>query len=135
MALPGLTVGAAAEATGLTRKAVKVYEARGLLPPAARSAAGYRLFDQHDIELLVFIKQARLLGLRLDDIREILAIRGGGVAPCAQVRHMLDERIADIDATIASLTGLRQMLVDTRRRADDCVDDRPVTVCAVIENP
>lgn len=133
MVMSGLTIGAAAGAAGLTRKAVKVYEAKGLLPPAARTAAGYRLYDRHDVELLTFIRRARTLGLRLEDIREILAIRGGGVAPCAAVRDMLGERIADIDATIAELTSLRHTLVDTRRRADDCADDRPVTVCAVIE--
>ncbi|MGV7852432.1 MerR family DNA-binding transcriptional regulator, partial [Mycobacterium kansasii] len=37
MALSGLTIGAAAEAAGVTRKAVKVYEAKGLLPPAERT--------------------------------------------------------------------------------------------------
>lgn len=135
MALAGLTIGAAAEAAGVTRKAVKVYEAKGLLPPAERTSAGYRTYDQHSVELLTFIRRARTLGLRLEDIREILAIHAGGVPPCAAVRDMLDERIADVDATVAELLTLRRTLVDTRRRADDCcADDRPVTVCAVIDD-
>lgn len=134
MALPGLTIGAAAEAAGLTRKAVKVYEAKGLLPPVERTPTGYRTYDQRSIELLTFIRRARTLGLRLEDIREILAIHAGGVPPCAAVRYMLDERIADVDATVAELLTLRRTLADTRRRADDCcADDQPVTVCAVIE--
>jgi DNA-binding transcriptional MerR regulator len=135
MALTGLTIGAAAEAAGLTRKAVKVYEAKGLLPRAERTPAGYRLYDQHDIELLTFIRRARALGLRLEDIREILAIRGGAMPPCAAIRDMLDERITDIDTTIAELRSLRRTLADTRTRADDCcTDDRTATICTVIDD-
>lgn len=134
MALHQLTIGQAAEAVGLTRKAVRVYEARGLLPSAERSAAGYRLYGQEVIELLTFIRQARSLGLHLDDIREVLAIRDGGIPPCARVLDLLDNRIAELDATVAELLALRKTLTDTRQRAHDCADDEPVTVCAIIED-
>jgi len=83
MAPPGLTIGQAAKAAGVTRKAVRVYEARGLLPAPDRSTAGYRLYDPHDVELLAFIRRARTLGLHLDDIRDVLAIRDGGTPPSA----------------------------------------------------
>jgi len=133
MALPGLTIGKAAEAAGLTRKAVRVYEAKGLLPAAERTEAGYRLYDQRDVELLTFIRRARTLGLHVDDIREVLAIRDGGIPPCATVRDLLDERIAEIDATVAELLALRETLTETRQRANGCIDDRPVSVCGIIE--
>ena len=134
MAPPGLTIGQAAKAAGVTRKAVRVYEARGLLPAPDRSTAGYRLYDPHDVELLAFIRRARTLGLHLDDIRDVLAIRDGGTPPCATVRILLDERIAEIDTTIAELLALRKTLTETRQRADDCTDDQPVTVCGIIED-
>jgi MerR family copper efflux transcriptional regulator len=134
MAIQGLTIGQAAQAAGVTRKAVRVYEARGLLPAAERTAAGYRLYDEHDIELLAFIRRARTLGLYLDDIREVLDVRDGGVPPCATVRELLDARIAEIDDTVAELLALRRALVDTRQRAGGCTDGRPVTVCAIIED-
>lgn len=124
MALHQLTIGQAAEAAGLTRKAVRVYEARGLLPSAERSTAGYQLYDQEVIELLTFIRRARTLGLHLDDIREVLAIRDGGI-PCDTVRDLLEDRIAEIDATVTDLLALRKTLTDTRQRADDCTDDKP----------
>ncbi|MFF3248769.1 heavy metal-responsive transcriptional regulator [Streptomyces sp. NPDC002870] len=135
MALPGLTIGQAAKAAGVTRKAMRVYEARGLLPAAERTEAGYRLYDQHDVELLTFIRRARTLGLHLDDIRDVLAIRNGGTPPCATVRDLLDDRIAEIDTTVAELLALRKTLAETRQRADDCTDDQPVTVfCGIIED-
>ena len=134
MALQGLTIGQAAKAAGVTRKAMRVYEAKGLLPVAERTATGYRLYDQCDIDLLIFIRQARALGLHLHDIRNILAIRNGGVAPCTTVRELLNSRIAEIDTTVAELLALRNILVDTRQQADAGAVGRPATVCGLIES-
>ena len=106
----------------------------GLVRPSQRSAAGYRLYDQRDVELLTFIRRARTLGLHLDDIGKLLTIRSGGIPPCAAVRDVLDERIADIDATVEKLLSLRRSLVGTRRRADSCcTDDKPGAICSAIE--
>jgi DNA-binding transcriptional MerR regulator len=111
-----------------------VYDARGLLPAAERTEVGYRLYDQHDIEPLTFIRRARSLGLHLDDIRDVLAIRNGGTPPCATVRCLLDAWIAEIDTTVTELLALCKTLAETRQRADDCTDDQPVTVCGIIED-
>lgn len=54
-----LTIGPAAKAAGVTRKAVRVYEAKGLLPDPQRTAAGYRLYSDHDVARLRFIRRAR----------------------------------------------------------------------------
>lgn len=129
-----LTIGQAARAAGLTRKAVRVYEAKGLLPAAERTASGYRLYGEHDVELLTFIRRARALGLHLDDIREVLALRDGGLRPCATVRDLLDARIAEIDTTVDDLLALRKALADARERAAHSAEERSPTVCAIIED-
>ncbi|WP_406721936.1 heavy metal-responsive transcriptional regulator [Streptomyces althioticus] len=134
MAMHGMTIGQAAKAAGLTRKAVRVYEAKGLLPPAERSQAGYRLYSEDDVELLTFIRRARALGLHLDDVGEVLHIRRGGTPPCDAVRNLLDARIAEIDATITDLLALRQALTETRRGADDRPCGEPAAVCSIIED-
>ncbi|MCX5302729.1 heavy metal-responsive transcriptional regulator [Streptomyces sp. NBC_00160] len=133
MALHALTIGQAAEAAGLTRKAVRVYEAKGLLPKAERSTTGYRLYTPDDVELLTFIRQARALGLHLDDVREVLEIRRGGTPPCDAVRNLLDERIEEIDSTVRDLLALRQTLAETRRAAEGRPCAGPSTVCSIIE--
>ncbi|WP_409473625.1 MerR family transcriptional regulator [Streptomyces sp. HC307] len=126
MALQGMTIGQAAQAAGLTRKAVRVYESKSLLPAADRSTAGYRLYTSADVELLTFIR-ARTLGLHLDDVREVLEIHRGGTPPCNAVRDLLDARIAEIDTTVKELLTLRQTLAETRKAADDrpCTDSSP----------
>lgn len=133
MTVNGLTIGQAAKVAGVTPKAVRVYERRGLLPAAERTAAGYRVYRRSHIELLTFIRRARILGLHLDDIREVLALRSSGRRPCAAVRGLLDARIAEIDATVADLLTLRAALTETRQCADHRSDGAAI-VCGIIEH-
>jgi len=59
------TIGQAAARAGVTPKAIRFYESAGVLPPAARSPGGYRLYSDEAAEVLAFIKQAAGLGLTL----------------------------------------------------------------------
>ncbi|WP_343577759.1 MerR family DNA-binding protein, partial [Mycobacterium sp.] len=113
---------------------MRVYEAKGLLPPAERTGAGYRLYTDADVDLLIFIRRARQLGLRLDDIRHVLAVHQGGDTPCGTVRDLIDQRITEIDTLVDELLALRTTLSQTRARAAASMDTRPVTVCPIIED-
>ena len=53
------TAGQAAKQAEVTRKAIRIYEDKGLLPPTERTEAGYRLFTPNDIAVLRFIRQAK----------------------------------------------------------------------------
>ncbi|WP_343602946.1 MerR family transcriptional regulator [Mycobacterium sp.] len=134
MTVQSLTIGQAARAAGVSRKAMRVYEAKGLLPPAERTGAGYRLYTDADVDLLIFIRRARRLGLRLDDIRHVLAVHQGGETPCGTVRDLMDQRITEIDTLVDELLALRKTLIQTRTRAAGGTDTRPVTVCPIIED-
>jgi len=109
-----MTVGQAARASGLTPKAVRLYERHGLLAPIERSHAGYRQFTDDDLARLVFIRQARSLGLHLDDIATVIDAASGDDLPCVTVRSLPDDRITDIDRTIDELTDLRAALTTAR---------------------
>lgn len=109
-----LTIGQAAKDTGLTPKAIRLYERRGLIRTPSRSPGGYRLYNSEDIDTMAFIRRARSLGLSLDDIAGILAMQQSRTSPCASVRDMLTQRLQDIDDTIAHLTVLRSALLATR---------------------
>lgn len=126
-------VGAAAAAAGVSAKAVRLWESKGLLPPAQRSEAGYRRFDD-DIGVLRFIRQARTLGLTLAEIKDVLELQRGGAAPCDRVTGLLDQRIVDIDRTLAELRALRRAQTrardgarESRRRGEEA------TVCRIID--
>ena len=128
------TVGKAAKAAGLSAKAVRLYEAKGLLPPADRTDAGYRTYSDDDIAILKFIRQAKTLGLSLGEIRDILDLRRGGTTPCRHVTALLDQRIRDIDQAIAGLRQLRRTLAGTRDHARQNQADDDQNVCGIIEH-
>lgn len=126
-------MGQAARATGVSAKAIRLWEARGLLAAARRTEAGYRMFTGDDLAAVRFIRQAKTLGLRLDEIGEILDLRRAGRVPCDHVVGLLDRRIAEIDLTIGELRELRARLADTRHRAAATMPaDRGV--CLIIEH-
>src|SRR5690349_24171477 len=78
----GLRVAELADAVGLSPDTIRYYERAGLLPPPARTRAGYRAYDASAVERLRFIQGAQRLGLKLGDIRDLLAVRDTGTCPC-----------------------------------------------------
>jgi MerR family transcriptional regulator, copper efflux regulator len=56
---------------------IRFYQRLGLIKSATRSAGGYRLFDGEQISDLKFVRHAQELGFSLNEIRELLALRGG----------------------------------------------------------
>ncbi len=105
-----ITVGEAARRAGVSAKAVRLYEARGILPPRPRTAAGYRIYDDHDIRLLRFVRGARALGLSLKEIEAIVGLRRSGERPSERVLQMLARHVETIDRTVGDLAELRTTL-------------------------
>lgn len=103
-----LTVGELARRCGMTVRTLHHYDAIGLLRPASRSGAGYRLYARADIERLHRIQALRQLGLSLTDIGTALS---GPQQPLADV---VDRQIAQIDRELAEAANLRERLVYLR---------------------
>lgn len=130
-----LTIGCAAGRAGLTPKAVRLYEARGLLPPASRTESGYRLYSGHDVEVLRFIRQARALSLSLDEIKEIIDLRRRGTCPCGTVPQLLDRHLERVERALGDLETLRGTLLRAKATAESgLVDVKQAVVCQVIES-
>jgi DNA-binding transcriptional MerR regulator len=102
-----LRVGELADAVGVTADTIRYYERAGLLPPPSRTPSGYRAYDAGAVDRLRFIQGAQRLGLRLSDIRDLLAVRDTGTCPCEPAEDLLTRRLAEVDAEIARLTALR----------------------------
>jgi DNA-binding transcriptional MerR regulator len=129
-----MRIGDLAQATGTTTKTLRFYEARGLLPEAERTAAGYRDYTPEMLSRLDFIRRGQSAGLTLSQIKQVLDIRDDGHAPCTHVRDLLDHRIADVEQQIHDLTALRGTLLGLRRNADSASDANcePGSVCQYI---
>ncbi|MFV9424124.1 MerR family transcriptional regulator [Microbacterium sp. S1037] len=93
----GMPVGETAAQLWLTVRTLHHWDEIGLASPAARSAAGYRLYTDDDLERLHRIVVYRELGLDLDAIRAVLDEPGGDVAEQLRVqRAQLARRIAQL---------------------------------------
>ncbi|MPY32933.1 heavy metal-responsive transcriptional regulator [Streptomyces adustus] len=93
-----------AERSGVPATTLRFYEDAELLA-ADRTPTGYRVYGEDAVERLAFISSAKLLGLALEEIRELLDVREEGV--CASVRArmltLVADRIQDTDGRIAEL--------------------------------
>lgn len=107
-AVKPLKIGALARLAGVTPKAIRFYETSGVLPPAARGANGYRLYEPTAAEILRFLKRAAGLGLTLAEIKEIVAIRQGGRPPCSHVHRLLEDKARELDAKLQDLLEVRR---------------------------
>ncbi|MEV2255625.1 heavy metal-responsive transcriptional regulator [Streptomyces sp. NPDC050147] len=95
-----------AERCGVPATTLRFYEDAGLLP-AKRTPSGYRVYGEDAVERLGFISSAKLLGLALEEIRELLDVREEGV--CAAVRTrmvpLVAGRIAETEGRMAELSA------------------------------
>ncbi len=106
----GLFIGEVAAKSGISRKAVRLYEAAQILPPPRRTPAGYRIYEKEILLLLAFVAQARRLGFTLAEIKEVVTIKRSGRAPCPHVGDLVRRKVADLDRTLAELTEVRNAL-------------------------
>ena len=120
-----LRIGELARASGVPVRTLRFYERMGLLTPAARTAAGYRLFDPGVVDRLRFIRRAQTLGLSLKDIRSILLIRDGGEPPCVHIRDLLERQLGEVEEQIERLNELREDLVQMIQRFDEVLVAAP----------
>ena len=127
-------IGEAAAATGMTAKALRFYEHRGLLPTAHRTSNGYRDYGGETVNRLDFIRRSRNAGLTLAQIGGILQVRDAGGAPCVHVRDLLATRLAELDAQLAELTALRSMVAGfySDVAAADPTDCDPGEICSYL---
>jgi DNA-binding transcriptional MerR regulator len=126
-----VTISKLADQIGVSTDTLRYYERRGLLPEPPRSQSGYRLYDEKLIERLAFIKSAQRIGLRLDDIKELLEVMDKGSCPCGHTAGMVERRVAEIDAELRRLRAMRKQLVALGEWNKACIDiDAPGWWCA-----
>lgn len=67
-----MQIGVVAERLGLSARTLHYWEQVGLVSPSARSAGGFRLYTEDDIDRLTIIRRMKPLGFSLDEMRQLL---------------------------------------------------------------
>jgi DNA-binding transcriptional MerR regulator len=132
------TISETAEHSGFSASALRYYEGIGLVRPAARTAAGYRLYDDDDLARLGFISRAKGLGCTLDEITDLVGIWDGeNCAPVQRRFHLLiTAKLIAAERQIAELTALTDELRHAALQLAGPPVDGPCSVdcaCAAID--
>jgi MerR family copper efflux transcriptional regulator len=111
-----MTVGELARRTGLSVKAIRQYEALGLIYSAGRSEGNYRLFDESALWCAQVIGKLRSLGLTIKQIEQLasayLSRPEEPVGP--RLATLLDRAERRIDERMAELEAVRGRIRDYR---------------------
>src|SRR5262245_61177804 len=106
--MSAITIGEVARRAGLRQSAIRYYEEVGLLSPPPRTG-GWRTYDEQIVERLQVIHLARLLGLSLDEIRELLSWVSPETPPPERWRQLAMAKLPELDALINRATALRRL--------------------------
>lgn len=103
-------IGEAAEASGVTAKMIRHYESIGLIPPADRTFANYRVYSQSDVHTLGFIRRARKLGFSIAQIKELLGLWQDRDRASAEVKRLVLEHIQELEEKIREMQAIQRTL-------------------------
>ena len=118
-----MNIGEAARITGVSAKMIRYYESIGLVPGAARTDAGYRVYGADEIHTLRFVRRARDLGFSVEQISGLLALWRDRSRASADVRAIAERHVAELEAKARKIEGMAATL----RHLVSCCrgDDRP----------
>jgi DNA-binding transcriptional MerR regulator len=119
MAESFMRIGEVAERAGVSADSVRHYERLGLLPAAARTDGGYRLFGPAAVERVQLIRSAVRVGFSLRQLAAFLSERQAGGAPCRKVRDAAERILAGVDAQIVELKATKGALTAMVRDWDE----------------
>lgn len=123
-------IGEASAHSGISAKMIRHYERIGLLPPAGRTSAGYRLYGEDDLHRLRFIQRARELGFSMRQIGALLGLWDDRGRASAEVKRLALEHAGTLAARIERMQAMRRSLLGLAERCHG--DARPQ--CPILDD-
>jgi DNA-binding transcriptional MerR regulator len=124
----GYRIQEVSQRSGFSAATLRYYEGIGLVPPAGRTPAGYRVYDDTTLARLAFVARAKQLGCTLDEISELnTAWEGGECGPVQdRLSVLVDDKIQQARTKVAELLTL---IADLQVAADNLRRHRPSGPC------
>lgn len=111
---------------GVPAHVVRYYTRIGLLTPGRDRQNGYKHYSDKDFERIQFIRQAKSVGLTLEEVRGVLTHVEQGTSPCSMVRKTLEDRIQETELEISNLLAKKERMEKTLRGWKE-IPDQPAT--------
>lgn len=115
---------------GLTPKAIRFYEDKGLITPPLRGDNGYRYYQDKHIDELTLLRQAREVGFTVEECRELMSLFHNPLRHSADVKSATLNKIAEIEQTMQKLAQIRDKLTQL---AESCPGDDSAD-CPIIDH-
>jgi MerR family copper efflux transcriptional regulator len=119
-----------AKKTGLTSKAIRFYEQKGLVTPPLRGENGYRTYNQQHLNELTLLRQARQVGFNLEECGELVNLFNDPARHSADVKARTLQKVAEIERHISELQAMRTQLLTL---AEACPGDEGAD-CPIMDN-
>lgn len=119
-----------AKKTGLTSKAIRFYEQKGLVTPPLRGENGYRSYNQQHLKELTLLRQARQVGFNLEECGELVNLFNDPARHSADVKARTLQKVAEIERHISELQAMRTQLLTL---AEACPGDEGAD-CPIMDN-
>ena len=129
-----LSIGFVARQTGCTVPTIRYYEEIGLLPPAGRTEAGQRLFDERTIRRLGFIRRCRDFGFSIEQVRELVGLVDESDRPCAEVRDIAATHLVEVRRKLDELKALEASLSAFVCSCESACVGGPAVDCTILED-
>jgi MerR family mercuric resistance operon transcriptional regulator len=128
-----LTRGKLATQTGCNIETIRYYEAIGLIPAPARTASGYRNYDDEHVRRLNFIQRAKALGFSSDKIQGLLRLTDPGEDHTrADVKALTQAHIDEVAVKIRDLQKIKRRLSQISSFCDG--SDKSAQTCPILES-
>ena len=124
-----ISIGEAAQQTGVKVPTIRYYEQIGLLPVPRRTDSNRRFYDAADLQRLMFIRHGRELGFELEAIRALLALQEDRNQPCESACEIARIHLEEVENRIRSLRALKGEL----KAMLECGQHGKIANCRVIE--
>ena len=105
-----VSIGTAAQLSGISPKMLRHYESLGLLGAVARTGSNYRQYTEADVHTLRFIRRARDMGFGLDAITELVDLWHNRRRSSASVKRIAQKHHDDLAQRIEALQAMQRTL-------------------------
>lgn len=124
-----MNIGRLAQLAQVNIDTIRYYERQQLLPPAARTASGYRQYTREDLGRLRFILRSKDLGFSLAEIGELLSLTGDRKSDMRGVKRKAMQRLEQVEQKIAELRRVKRGL---KKLIDACPGQGELEACPIV---
>jgi len=123
-------IGEAARRAGVSPDLIRYYERVGVLPPAPRTAGGYRYYSEETLTRVLFVRNAIRFGFSSKELSSFLKARDSGRPPCTSVRAAGQRLLSEMDEQLAQLGQARTVMAQTLAAWDARLERTPAGAAA-----